>query len=285
MTHAVFLWYSYPMIKVKTIHEEVILIPTIFPDGTSQIWKLPNPEILTRKEYVITWNFESEREIYDIYSFHTLLHENRERDDLPTVHLRMPYLPFGRQDKPVSNNTTFNLRVFARLINNLGFKSVATVDAHNPIVASEFFQLGFKNISVDKIHSELISSYNPTYIVFPDKGAQDRYKNLSHFSTIFCEKVRDQATGQITGVNVDFPQFTTLRPTDKLLIIDDLCDGGATFIAVAKALRENTMPNIRIALFVTHGIFSKGRKHLLDNGIDEIYTTNSLLHNKDGFSV
>ena len=34
-------------------------------------------------------------------------------------------------------------------------------------------------------------------------------------------------------------------------------------------------------LYVTHGIFSKGVENLLDNGIDHIYTTNSLGEAKD----
>jgi ribose-phosphate pyrophosphokinase len=70
----------------------------------------------------------------------------------------------------------------------------------------------------------------------------------------------------------------------KVLIVDDICDGGATFIRAARALRA-IEPDVEVGLCVTHGIFSKGRQHLLDNGIDKIYTTNSLLKNDGNYEV
>lgn len=270
------------MIKVKTLNGEFVLTPTMFPDGTSQIWKL-REEIIGRKDYLITWNFESEREIIDLYSLKALLSQND-----PYIHLHIPYLPYGRQDKGVSNETTFNLHVFAELVNGLGFQKITTVDAH-----STMYKLitNIENSSVTGIHEQVIMQFKPTYIVFPDKGAMDRYgKELSHIRIIYCEKTRDQLTGNIIGNKVHLPSEPR-RPGDpeinnnaRLLIIDDICDGGATFIGVAKDLRLIN-PNITIGLFITHGIFSKGRQHLENNGIDEIYTTNSLLRNDDGFEV
>lgn len=265
------------MITVKTIHEEIVLKPTIFPDGTSQIWKLPE-EILSRKEFFITWNFESEREIVDLYSFKTLFSASDTY-----MHLHIPYLPYGRQDKGISNDTTFNLYVFAELVNGLGFQKVTTVDAHSAIHTLIW---NINSLSVTGIHEKVIMDFKPTYIVFPDKGALDRYgKSLSHIRTIYCDKVRDQATGNILKNHINMPTADSYPlSSDRLLIIDDICDGGATFIGVAKSLRS-IEPNLTIGLFVTHGIFSRGRQHLLDNCIDVIYTTNSLPKNTDGYKV
>lgn len=271
------------MITVKTIHEEIVLKPTIFPDGTSQIWKLPE-EVLSRKEFFITWNFESEREIIDLYSFKMLFNLSDVH-----MHLHIPYLPYGRQDKGISNDTTFNLYVFAELINKLGFQKVTTIDAHS--VMSTALIWNSESLPVIGIHEKTVADFAPAYVVFPDKGAMDRYgKSLSHINTIFCEKTRDQATGNITGNRVHLPfkiyadEQDQIDSGSRLLIIDDICDGGATFIGVAKSLRD-IQPNLTIGLFVTHGIFSKGRQHLLDNGIDAIYTTNSLPKNTDGYKV
>lgn len=44
-----------------------------------------------------------------------------------------------------------------------------------------------------------------------------------------------------------------LQQGDDILIVDDICDGGATFLKIAKEL-----PNTNLYLYVTHGIFSKG---------------------------
>ncbi len=55
----------------------------------------------------------------------------------------------------------------------------------------------------------------------------------------------------------------------KVLICDDLADGGATFIRIMDMLRPLSK---EVTLYVTHGIFSKGLKVLKDSGINRIFT-------------
>jgi ribose-phosphate pyrophosphokinase len=62
-----------------------------------------------------------------------------------------------------------------------------------------------------------------------------------------------------------------------IIIIDDICDGGATFINIAKEIQkqyELTTPKPKIYLIVTHGIFSKGLEELGEY-FESIYCTNS----------
>lgn len=249
-----------------------VLQPTIFPDGTSQVWKLPQ-DVLDSHILNVTWNFESEREILDLLSLRMLMP--------PCIlNLRIPYLPYGRQDKQVGNQSTFNLRVFAELINNLIPNSVISVDTHNPAETASLIHR-FSNVEVTDIHKHLIDKLQPTYVVFPDAGAETRYNVNLGVPSVICSKVRDQLTGNITGHDVPCPG---IKPGDKFLIIDDICDGGATFISIAKKLRS-LQTDIKIDLFVTHGIFSKGKDILITNGINEVYTTNSLIKNGEGFKV
>ncbi|CCJ77069.1 Ribose-phosphate pyrophosphokinase [Cronobacter muytjensii 530] len=58
-----------------------------------------------------------------------------------------------------------------------------------------------------------------------------------------------------------------------VLIVDDLCDAGGTFIGSAQVLRDAGARSV--SLYVTHGVFSKGVENLLNNGIDQLYTTTS----------
>jgi ribose-phosphate pyrophosphokinase len=113
-------------------------------------------------------------------------------------------------------------------------------------------------------------------VVAPDKGAVKRAtlvaESLISLDTperiLFGEKVRDPGSGEILETLVLTRMgetFTHLTP-DKLapfplkgkpmLIVDDICDGGRTFIELAKVLRE--FEPSEIILYVTHGIFSKG---------------------------
>lgn len=65
-------------------------------------------------------------------------------------------------------------------------------------------------------------------------------------------------------------------------ILDDICDGGRTFIEIAKAIKmKQSLSSAvhpenhgKIYLVVTHGIFSAGLKPL-NEYFDGIYTTNS----------
>ena len=56
------------------------------------------------------------------------------------------------------------------------------------------------------------------------------------------------------------------------LIVDDICDGGGTFLGMAKALKAKHAGTLYLA--VSHGIFSKNLKALKQT-FKAIYTTNS----------
>ena len=259
-----------------------VLKPTIFPDGTSQVWKLPD-EVFASKELEITWNFEAEREIIDLLSLRELLPEHEYTWDL-----HIPFMPYARQDKDVSNTSTFNLKVLAGLINSLVCREVTSVDVHNPVHTRELI-FSFRNIEVTELHKLLIKENNYCAVVFPDAGAQARYGHNLDVPTIVCDKTRDQLTGNITGHRILSILTSSTDPDNfqvngRVLIIDDLCDGGATFISVARLLHE-VLPSVTVDLYVSHGVFSKGRIHLLDNGINYLYTTNSLTKNGDGYEV
>ena len=118
--------------------------------------------------------------------------------------------------------------------------------------------------------------------MFPDKGAQERYGHLFGKTdfVVVGSKVRDQSTGQITGMSIDGHIWSINRR--RCIIFDDICDGGMTFIKIAEILKE-CEPS-QIDLCVSHGIFSKGVNVLYDAGITNIFTTNSLLKNT-GYDV
>jgi ribose-phosphate pyrophosphokinase len=147
----------------------------------------------------------------------------------------------------------------------------------------------FENVEVTALQELIIRENDINLIVFPDLGAAQRYNAYSALNrpVIVCDKVRDQATGNITGhTMLSVSQANTDAPWN-FLIIDDLCDGGATFISVTRMLRDVYTPDQvgNIDLFVTHGVFSRGRQHLLNNGIRKVFTTNSLTKNGDGYQV
>lgn len=256
------------MIKLLCNDVEIPFTTTVFPDGTSQVWKLDPTNLDNSEETIILWLFENEAELFHICQLAALLYEEYDC----SVDLRAPYLPYGRQDKDISNKLSFALTVAKEVLYNAGITRIETFDAHS----KTDMVYDIPGIGVEDFH---ISILNHDVICYPDKGAAIRYGSYGK-PTVFCEKVRNQLTGEITGLKV----ICDTDLTDKnVLIIDDICDGGMTFIKVAEALQVFHPKSIDLA--VSHGIFSKGKQVLHDAGITEIYTTNSLLKNPDGYEV
>jgi len=84
---------------------------------------------------------------------------------------------------------------------------------------------------------------------------------------IQAHKVRNLKTGEIIKTEV-------LGNVEgkNVLIADDICDGGRTFIELAKVLKNEGA--LEVSLFITHGIFSKGLD-VFTGLIEHIYTTDS----------
>jgi ribose-phosphate pyrophosphokinase len=90
-----------------------------------------------------------------------------------------------------------------------------------------------------------------------------------------ANKIRNIETGKIekTFVPLNIPNGDFM---DKdIFIIDDICDGGRTFLEIAKTIKEDKKFIGKIYLIVTHGIFSSGFNDL-NEYFDGIYTTNSV---------
>jgi ribose-phosphate pyrophosphokinase len=104
-------------------------------------------------------------------------------------------------------------------------------------------------------------------ILLPDEGAVGRYDNLP-WPTLNATKKRDPLTGKLSGFEV--PPISKFGE-GPILIVDDICDGGGTFLGIAKEL-GNSRP---LYLYTTHGIFSKGFVDLRAM-FKRIYTTDSV---------
>lgn len=252
------------MIKLNGVE----IKPTIFPDKTSQVWKVPN---LDAALFHIDFDFEHEGEIFHLIQLVYLIRASCVHIS-PVIGLRMNYFPYARQDKNVSNTSTFALHPFLELLGHLGFSYVETIDVHNQDAIRDIpFLINLKNYTTEQEIRDTIAVCGSDTILFPDLGALNRYKNYqlgSSIQKIAAHKVRDQQTGELLryvliGVN----------DSDNLgnvLIVDDLCDGGGTFILAAAALREfSSVKNID--LFTSHGIYSKGISHLKENGINRVF--------------
>jgi phosphoribosylpyrophosphate synthetase len=234
------------MIKLNNI----IIRPTIFNDKTSQVWKIDDafPTVCE-----VSWEFESEAEFMHLAQLKQLM----DTKMVKVANLYISYLPYARQDKNIDNSKTFALHTFSMLLNTLNFQKVIIEDVHSP-VALELIKNSETIIpSPDKLAEELNA-----IVCFPDNGAASKYKTKK--SSVTLEKTRNQTTGEL--------KMAPLKAhiTGNVLIFDDLCDKGGTFILAAKEL-YNAGAN-EVYLYVSHGIFSAGLEPLKQAGIKRIFT-------------
>jgi ribose-phosphate pyrophosphokinase len=71
---------------------------------------------------------------------------------------------------------------------------------------------------------------------------------------VTADKERDLTNGEIVRTVVDIPSH--IPDSAIYLVVDDICDGGRTFVELAKAIPEEKRSHLH--LLVTHGIFSQG---------------------------
>lgn len=114
---------------------------------------------------------------------------------------------------------------------------------------------------------------NYDVIVFPDESAKRRFSKyiFNSKSTVTCSKARNQLTGEIVEYRVPLSEGIKLLGK-RVLVVDDICDGGATFKMIADEIRSVVSS---MDLYVVHSIFSKPAADLFLYGYSHIYTTNS----------
>lgn len=234
------------------------VVPTMFPDKTSQVWKLPE-NVLDSDVFHVEWIFENEAEFMHLAQLRYLA------DKSQWISLELPYLPYARQDKEVANDKTFALEPFLEMLHFLDFDEIKIFDAHNFEAIAWLLPYAI-NIEPEREINFAVKATKATTILYPDKGAYVRYNDLinSDCCVVVAEKTRNQLTGEIVKTELTAPIYKT----DRVLIVDDLCDGGATFIKLMPLIKQAK----QVSLYVSHGIFSKGTQVLKNAGIARIFT-------------
>lgn len=247
------------MIRVN----EHVVLPTIFPDNTSQVWQLP-PEVFCKGRLCkIIWDFENEAELVHLAQLKYLLSNEGIQCDL-----EIPYFPYARQDHPIRNDRCFALTPFIDLLNLLEFRTVTCFDPHFEQITK---LIGFYPIQpIVEIKAAFeVNGYEQ--ICYGDESAHLRYFRLfPKFPSGTAVKQRDPDSGKVEVISVR-GNFKN----KKVLIVDDICDGGSTFIQIAALLKKES--TISIGLYVSHGIFSKGTQILRDAGIEHVYTKDGIV--------
>lgn len=253
------------MLSLKVNGQETNFYSWKFPAGEVGV-KLPRIEEHNKVGIIMT--MPTSDEIFIVLNMlDALAVQNIPREN---IDLFIPYMPYGRQDRVCHEGESFALRVFAHMLKAFPhYNNIYVKDMHSEVTHQAFMGYGvqFKHMS-----QASCAKYLPKFsvLIAPDKGAAE--KVMTHYQvglgTLCHILLKTRKDGQVTYVDEAYDTIS-----GDVCVVDDICDGGATFLSLAEMLKR-TQPNITsLNLYVTHGIFSKGVRDL-KKYYDTIYVHN-----------
>jgi ribose-phosphate pyrophosphokinase len=195
-----------------------------------------------------------------------------KRMGVKEINLFIPYFPAARQDRVMIPGEPLSVKVYADIINAMALASVAVFDPHSEVTPALLNNC--ITVSNHEFIKQVIAKIgNDVKLISPDGGALKKIYKVSEFlggaEVVECSKSRDVKTGKLFGFKV----YSDDLGGADCLIVDDICDGGGTFIGLAEALKVKNAGKLYLA--ISHGIFSKGFDEL-GKYFEQIFTTDSI---------
>lgn len=253
-----------------------------FPDGTPLFKDIP---IIKNTDASIKflWLFENNEEL--VYLIMLVQHYREIAHSGLKFYLELPYVPNSRMDRTKSTAEIFTLKYFCNVINSLDFDEMKIFDVHSNVTPALLNRVRQDTRVASTIY-KAIKKYNPDVLFFPDEGSCKRYSEMlkefySHLeinmpAIAYANKDRDWNTGKIKGLIV---QNGEVVKDKNVLIIDDICSKGTTFVYSAKALKGLGAKEIN--LYISHCENTILEGDIFNSGlIKNIYTTNSIFTEK-----
>jgi ribose-phosphate pyrophosphokinase len=217
----------------------------------------PNGEIYLAKENLETnaynrlvWEWEDNDDFIKLGLLKDYLDNIFTNTDL---HIK--YFPYSRMDR--HNGTyVFSLRYIARLINAMNFFAIKIREPHSDVLPALINHCVIEEWCKVQV-VKLCDQYGYNSIFFPDVGAQKRYN--MNFTSAVGNKVRDFETGNILSYNI------TGTVGKKVLIVDDMCSRGGTFIEAAKKLRDSGAKQVDLLVsYLEHNVLTGDMEKYID---------------------
>ena len=223
-------------------------------------------ELNSKEEIMITTRIQSFNDV----GFLLLANDALRRMGIRKINLFLPYFPAARQDRVMVAGEPLSVKVYADLINAANFYEVIIVDPHSEVTSAVLNNV--VTISNHEFVTHCLEGLEDFILISPDGGALKKIYKLSAFMdgvpVVECSKKRDVKTGKLSG----FAVYSNDLKGAICVIVDDICDGGGTFLGLATELKAKNAGEL--ILIVTHGILSKGLE-TLSSVFDKIYSTNS----------
>lgn len=233
-----------------------------FPDGEVQITELEVEKLAEDMNFIMP--IRNAEELFIFVQMMELIHTSILR-----TNIIVPYLMGARNDRSMAPGRSINLFNVLWVISNSLFPldNLTFITMHNEEVVSAWFGEAKEwmggEFNPENPRIKFIMPY-PNFktnenemVIFPDKGAEKRFKHLVDGPYLVAEKVRDinQDQSRILTYELLNPKNYDLKKIKKISVLDDLVDGGNTFKLLSSALhKELTDSEFSLELYLTHFI-------------------------------
>lgn len=251
-----------------------------FPGGEIHV-KLNMEELIQltskdiRTDIVIRFRFNSS----DDFILLLLVIDTLRKDSLGnSIAVEIPYMAYQQADRDFGLGECFSLKTICTILKNCGVPTFTVYDAHSDVApallgAKVVDNTGFIEKVMEDLRQKSPKLEETLVVLSPDAGA---YKKIGKLMAKLnwkgdiaaANKYRSLSTGNIESLELSVQDFNG----KDVLIIDDICMGGNTFIGLAEKLKEKNVG--RIYLAVSHMI-SDAPNVKLWNHFKKVYTTNS----------
>lgn len=247
-----------------------------FPGGEIH-FKLKNPvNILISQSTRIIARVNNSDELVLLMLVIDTLKKDKESLNIEVV---FPYMPYQQADRDFDMGESFSLQTITTLLKTLGVNKFIVFDPHSDVTpallkpCTVIDNSAFVKEVIWDIVNRKGKNESDLIMLSPDAGA---YKKIGKLTSkiefkgelVAANKYRSISTGNIESLELSKQDFEG----KDVMIVDDICVGGRTFVELAKKLRERNVGNLY--LVVSHGVFLNGLKEL-NEYFDGIYVTDS----------
>ena len=230
-----------------------------FPDGEVHI-KL---DVIDRKNEVnVICRITNAEELFILMQVGDILNRQSVK-----WFLTIYYLMSMRMDRVITFNESFSLKVVTDMINSLHPCLIKVIHPHSERT------IELLNCFVEcSLHPNYKDFEGDVQLCYPDKGAMERYSESyrSNYPVLIGEKIRNLNTGKIESIVIKNPEDYKHLP---VMVIDDLCDAGGTFLGINKAIKEID-DKAKVSISIIHMVNERGIDNL-SRTFDYVYFTNS----------
>lgn len=258
-----------------------ILITGTYPNGET---KIDLKHIVTDEitEYEIKWKYESDSEIIQLGFITDYI---KEKKLVRNISLHILYMPYSRMDRS-ENGSVFTLKTVVGMIKRMWISDIYVYEAHSDVTKELFGGEGVYYHEVNLTDDLLVKAIRerenksiPFVVFYPDKGAKARYDRGKHLYLTGAKK-RDFDTGKILSYEIEEVDKVKKGSPFDVIIVDDLCSFGSTFVEASKKLKELGAQDISLVVAHAEASIMKGK---LFDYVSKVYTTNSIISETEDY--